>query len=63
MMALISSVASFVSPAWRADAAPVRVVVWDEQQPAQKQAYTNFIGNQTEGIIENAVEWLGSKQP
>ena len=25
---------------------PVRVVVWDEQQPAQKQAYANFLGNQ-----------------
>src|SRR5689334_5336342 len=24
----------------------IRVVVWDEQQPAQKQAYTNFLGNQ-----------------
>ena len=23
----------------------VRVVVWDEQQPAQKQAYDNFLGN------------------
>lgn len=25
---------------------PIRVVVWDEQQPAQRQAYTNFLGNQ-----------------
>lgn len=24
----------------------IRVVVWDEQQPAQKQAYTNFLGNE-----------------
>jgi len=24
----------------------VRVVVWDERQPAQKQAYSNFLGNQ-----------------
>jgi trehalose utilization protein len=23
----------------------IRVVVWDERQPAQKQAYTNFLGN------------------
>lgn len=29
-----------------ANAAPVRVLVWDEQQPAQKQVYTNFLGNQ-----------------
>ena len=27
-------------------ATPVRVLVWDEQQPAQKQAYTNFLGNE-----------------
>lgn len=25
---------------------PVRVVVWDEQQPAQKKAYTNYLGNE-----------------
>ena len=25
---------------------PVKVVVWDEQQPAQKQAYDHFLGNQ-----------------
>ncbi len=24
----------------------IRVLVWDERQPAQKQAYTNFLGNQ-----------------
>src|SRR3954453_8728191 len=24
---------------------PVRVVVWDEQQPQQKPAYDNFLGN------------------
>ncbi len=27
-------------------AAPIRVVVWDERQPAQKQAYENFLGNE-----------------
>src|SRR5215210_4735935 len=27
------------------DARPVRVVVWDEQQPQQKPAYDNFLGN------------------
>ena len=27
-------------------ATPIRVVVWDEQQPEQKQVYTNFLGNQ-----------------
>ena len=29
-----------------AAAAPIQVVVWDEQQPAQQQAYPNFLGNQ-----------------
>ncbi len=24
---------------------PIRVLVWDEQQPAQKEAYDNFLGN------------------
>jgi trehalose utilization protein len=24
---------------------PIRVLVWDERQPAQKKAYTNFLGN------------------
>ncbi len=26
-------------------AEPIRVVVWDEQQPSQKEAYENFLGN------------------
>jgi trehalose utilization protein len=26
-------------------ARPIRVVVWDEQQPAQKSAYSNYLGN------------------
>ena len=25
--------------------APIRVVVWDEQQPSQKEAYDTFLGN------------------
>ena len=25
---------------------PIRVLVWDEQQPAQKEAYDNFLGNE-----------------
>lgn len=28
-----------------ATAKPIRVVVWDEQQPSQKEAYDNFLGN------------------
>ena len=32
-------------PASSRAADPIRVVVWDEQQPAQKEAYENFLGN------------------
>jgi trehalose utilization protein len=32
-------------PAVVSAADPVRVVIWDEQQPAQKEAYENFLGN------------------
>ena len=28
------------------DSKPINVVVWDERQPKQKQAYENFLGNQ-----------------
>ncbi len=38
---LVICVASFTAAA----EAPIRVVVWDEQQPAQKAAYENFLGN------------------
>ena len=40
--ALTPSEAGAVAPA---PAAPIKVVVWDERQPAQKQAYDNFLGN------------------
>ncbi len=33
-------------PAPAIDPKPINVVVWDERQPAQKQAYDNFLGNQ-----------------
>lgn len=33
------------APVQAQDIRPIRVVVWDEQQPAQKQAYENFLGN------------------
>lgn len=34
------------------EARPIRVLVWDEQQPAQKQVYENFLGNQIAGYLE-----------
>jgi trehalose utilization protein len=30
----------------------IKVVVWDEQQPAQKRAYKNFLGNQIASYLE-----------
>ncbi|MDB5353199.1 MAG: Trehalose utilization protein [Planctomycetota bacterium] len=41
--ALILGCLGFASISYAAD--PIRVVVWDERQPAQKQAYDNFLGN------------------
>ena len=43
-------VSSFVAQA--VIAAPIKVVVWDEQQPAQKDAYPNFLGNQIASYLE-----------
>jgi len=35
-----------VNPLWAVDGkTKIRVMVWDEQQPAQKQIYENFLGN------------------
>jgi trehalose utilization protein len=36
----------------RAASHPIRVLVWDEQQPAQKQAYDNFIGNEIANYLK-----------
>src|SRR6185436_18028178 len=30
----------------------VRVLVWDEQQPAQKQVYENFLGNEIAAYLK-----------
>ena len=42
-----------VEPGRRDAGQPVKVVVWDEQQPAQKQAYANFLGNQVAGHLRS----------
>ena len=33
------------TPSFAAEPKPIRVLVWDEQQPQQSQAYENFLGN------------------
>lgn len=32
---------------------PVRVLIWDEQQPAQKQVYENFLGNEIANYLKS----------
>ena len=48
-------------------AGPIKVVVWDERQPAQKQAYDNFLGNRIADHLRSepglAVESVGLDDP
>ena len=41
-----SASANANGPSSRSDKNSIKVVVWDEQQPAQKEAYETFLGNQ-----------------
>src|SRR3954449_1674280 len=45
VVALLGALAATTFSDQPAGARPVRVVVWDEQQPEQKTAYPNFLGN------------------
>jgi trehalose utilization protein len=40
---------------------PIRVLVWDEQQPAQKQAYTDFLGNEIASYLRQQPSDLSVK--
>ena len=42
---LLASTAGLLPGLARGRARPIKVVVWDERQPAQKTAYGNFLGN------------------
>jgi trehalose utilization protein len=48
-------------------AGPIKVVVWDERQPTQKQAYDNFLGNRIADHLRSepglAVESVGIDDP
>jgi trehalose utilization protein len=44
------------TPTLAAAGNPIRVVVWDEQQPAQKEAYENFLGNWIARYLEGRPE-------
>jgi trehalose utilization protein len=50
-LAAVSGSALVIQTVAAAKARPIRVVVWDEQQPAQKQAYEHFLGNQIAGHL------------
>jgi len=52
-MKLLTSLLAFPLTAYLADAAPIKVAVWDEQQPAQKEAYPNFLGNQIAAYLQS----------
>lgn len=51
-----ASAAGFLAPTLACAAEtkekPVRVVVWDERQPQQKQAYDNYLGNQIAAMLK-----------
>jgi trehalose utilization protein len=59
----VAAAGSLLSPVLRTSASTVsgagerdetiNVVVWDERQPAQKQAYENFLGNQIAGHLKS----------
>ena len=45
LLAFLSLLVFFLMTLSPGMAKPIRVVVWDEQQPAQKSVYPNFLGN------------------
>ncbi len=51
-MKLLAPLLLSLFAAHAATADPIKVVVWDEQQPAQKTAYPNFLGNQIASYLE-----------
>ena len=42
-----------MSTAGSVDGGPIRVVVWDERQPRQQEAYANFLGNEIAANLES----------
>ncbi len=42
---------------------PIRIVVWDERQPAQKQIYPNFLGNHIAEYFRQLVRDKNEREP
>jgi trehalose utilization protein len=40
---------------------PIRVVIWDERQPAQKSVYPNFLGNHLAEYLRNSERGRGAR--
>src|SRR5262245_10900019 len=53
---LLCLLVSLMAPCVGTQARYVHVLVWDEQQPAQKQAYDNFIGNEIANYLKTCRE-------
>src|SRR5258708_1831587 len=55
---LVLTITAFVAITSNANAAPgkspIHIVIWDERQPAQKQAYENFLGNYLAAYLTKA---------
>ena len=49
----VSQITRLLPGATATQARPIQVVVWDEQQPEQKQAYDNFLGNAIADYLKN----------
>ena len=61
LCALLLASSTFAAPVageeTKAGERPVRVVVWDEQQPEQKTAYANFLGGAIAGHLKTKPEF------
>jgi trehalose utilization protein len=58
-----STFAGAVTGAPRGKAIPIRIVVWDERQGAQKAAYENFLGNELAGYLQKAGQGTVAAEP
>lgn len=53
LVAIITVATAFTATRAADTAKPIRVVVWDEEQPAQKKAYDNFLGNAVADFLKS----------
>ena len=51
LLSLVVAFGTFLTPLI-AHSKPIRVLVWDEQQPAQRQVYSNYLGNEIAAYLK-----------